>query len=82
MLDFKKNSIENSKWIKTLPENHCVVQICLWCLYAEIRKIITGGKQKWPLCFSIFIFLSNQEQSCASMYLADQKILNVQTLNL
>lgn len=69
MLDFKKNIVENSKWIQALPENHCVIQICLWCFYTEVRKIIPGQKKKkWPLCFSTFIFLCNQEQLCQYVF--------------
>lgn len=50
MLDFKKNKVEDSKLIQTSPENHCVVQICLWCFYTETRKIVCVKKKKNGPC--------------------------------
>lgn len=50
-----------------------------WFFYTEIKKNVPGeknnGEQLWP--FSSLIFLFSQGQSCASTYLAEQRILNV-----
>lgn len=54
--------------------------------YTESRKAIPGekkknnGKQLWA--FSSLIFLCSQGQSCASTYLAEQRILNVENFKL
>lgn len=60
-----------------LPQSLWVVQICLFFFYSESRKNVPGkkGKQLWPFCS--LIFLCSQGQSCASTYLAEQRILNV-----
>lgn len=62
-----------------LLESLCVVQISLVFLHRKQKKCTWGkkktSKQLWP--FSSLIFLCSQGQSCASTYLAEQRILNV-----